>query len=187
MRVIAGTAKGTRLVAPRGGATRPTADRVREAVFSSLQPRLGGAHVLDLFAGSGALAIESLSRGAQRAVLVERSRPALAAIRRNLDAARIADRASVVAGELPVALRRVDGPFDLVFADPPYDFAPVRLAAVLEAVVDLLAPDAQVRVETSSRAPAPVWPPGCRAGRVRRYGDTTVHEASAGGRDTTSA
>ena len=134
MRVIAGTAGGRRLVAPKGDRTRPTADRVREALFSSLQPRLAGARVLDLFAGSGALAVEALSRGADHAVLVERARPALAAIDRNLAIADVADRAEVVAGELPGVLERVTGTFDVVLLDPPYALDRDVLARVLAGV-----------------------------------------------------
>lgn len=178
MRVIAGTAGGRRLVAPKGDRTRPTADRVREALFSSLQPRLPGARVLDLFAGSGALAIEALSRGAAHATLVERARPALAAIRSNLDTAGVADRATVVASELPGALTKVEGPFDLVLLDPPYALAEHVLADVLAALPGLCAPDVAIRLERATRAGAPPWPDGVRPGRVRRYGDTTIHEAS---------
>lgn len=178
MRVIAGTAGGRRLVVPKGDRTRPTADRVRESLFSSLQPRLPGARVLDLFAGSGALAIEALSRGAAHATLVERARPALAAIRTNLDTAGVADRATIVAAELPGALARVEGPFDLVLLDPPYTLARHVLADVLDALPDLCAPDAAIRLEQATRAGAPPWPDTLLPGRARRYGDTTIHEAS---------
>lgn len=177
MRVIAGTAGGRRLVTPKGRATRPTADRVREAVFSSLQPLLPGARVLDLFAGSGALAVEALSRGAAAATLVESARPALAAIRTNLETAGVADRATVVAAALPGALSRCEGPFDLVLADPPYDLEPDVLGVVLDRVVVLLAPGAEVRLEQATRAGAPPWPDALIPGRSRHYGDTTIHEA----------
>lgn len=178
MRVIAGTAGGRRLVAPKGDRTRPTPDRVREALFSSLQPRLSGARVLDLFAGSGALAIEALSRGAAEATLVERARPALAAIRTNLDTAGVADRATVLAAELPGALARVDGPFDLVLLDPPYGLARGVLADVLDGLVGLCAPGAAIRLEQATRGGDPPWPSTVLAGRTRRYGDTTIHEAA---------
>jgi len=177
VRVIAGTAGGRRLVAPKGDRTRPTADRVREALFSSLQPRLPGARVLDLFAGSGALAVEALSRGAEHATLVERARPALAAIRTNLDVADVADRAEVVAADLPGALDRATGPFDVVFLDPPYGLDRHVLATVLERLRPLCAPDAAIRVEQATRAGAPPWPADLLPGRARRYGDTTIHEA----------
>lgn len=178
MRVIAGTAGGRRLVTPAGDRTRPTADRVREALFSSLERRLPGARVLDLFAGSGAMAIEALSRGAAHATLVEHARPALAAIRTNLDRVGLADRATVVAARLPGALARVEGPFDVVLLDPPYDLDAEVLAAVLEAFVDLCAPDAAVRLERATRADVPPWPVALLPGRTRRYGGTTIHEAT---------
>lgn len=178
MRVIAGTAGGRRLVAPKGDRTRPTADRVREALFSSLQARLPGARVLDLFAGSGALAIEALSRGAAHATLVERARPALAAIRTNLATAGVTDRASVVASELPGALAKVEGPFDLVLLDPPYALAEHVLVEVLVALPGLCAPDVAIRLERATRAGAPPWPHVVLPGRARRYGDTTIHVAS---------
>lgn len=163
---------------PKGDRTRPTADRVREALFSSLQPRLPDARVLDLFAGSGALAIEALSRGAAHATLVERSRPALVAIRTNLDTAGVADRATVVAAELPGAVGRVEGPFDLVLLDPPYTLARHVLGDVLAALPALCAPDAAIRLEQATRAGAPPWPDTLLAGRARRYGDTTIHDAT---------
>lgn len=178
MRVIAGTAGGRRLVAPKGRTTRPTADRVREAVFASLQPVLADARVLDLFAGSGAMAIEALSRGAATATLVESGRRALEAIRTNLDTAGVADRATVVAATLPGALARCGGPFDLVLVDPPYDLDRDVLADVLDRVVPLLAPGADLRIEQATRAGVPPWPDRLIPGRVRHYGDTAIHEAS---------
>ena len=184
MRVIAGTSGGRRLVAPKGRATRPTADRVREALFSSLQPRVRDARVLDLFAGSGALAIEALSRGAAAATLVESSRHALIAIRANLATADVAERATVVAATLPGALDRCEGPFDLVLVDPPYDLDREVLATVLDALVAVLAPGADVRLEQATRADPPAWPDALRPGRPRGYGDTTIHPARMEGEHT---
>jgi 16S rRNA (guanine966-N2)-methyltransferase len=183
MRVIAGTARGRRLTAPRGSRTRPTSDRVREAVFSSLQPRLPDAKVLDLFAGSGAMAIEALSRGAASAVLVEDSRPALTAIDANLDTTGLAPRATVVAASLPGAMTRLVGPFDVAFLDPPYDLDRDVLADVLARLGPLLAPGAVVRLEQSNRAGTPPWPDTLLPGRNRRYGDTAIHEATVAGDD----
>lgn len=183
MRVIAGTARGRRLTAPRGSRTRPTSDRVREAVFSSLQPRIADATVLDLFAGSGAMGIEALSRGAASAVLVEDNRAALAAIDANLDAAGVAPRATVVAASLPGAMARLVGPFDVVFLDPPYDLDRDVLADVLSRLGPLVAPDAAIRLEQSNRAGAPPWPDTLLPGRHRRYGDTAIHEATLAGDD----
>jgi 16S rRNA (guanine966-N2)-methyltransferase len=127
MRIVGGTARGRTLVAPAGRRTRPTADRVREAVFNALWSRgaLDGARVVDLFAGSGALGIEALSRGAAHATFVDSDRAARAAIARNLDTCGFADRADVVGAPVERfldALDNTDGPFDLAFCDPPYAF-----------------------------------------------------------------
>ena len=122
MRVVAGIARGRRLVAPKGDATRPTSDFVREAIFNSLVSHvdLQDATVLDLFAGTGALGIEALSRGAAAATFVESGRHALAAIRTNLDATGFRDRSTVIAGD---ATKVALPPVDVAFADPPYVFA----------------------------------------------------------------
>jgi len=183
MRVISGTARGRRLVAPRGSRTRPTSDRVREAVFSSLQPRVPDAVVLDLFAGSGAMAIEALSRGAASAVLVEDDRAALVTIETNLDVAGVTPRSTVVAASLPGAMARLVGPFDIAFLDPPYDLDRDVLADVLTRLAPLLAVDAVVRLEQAARAGDPPWPETLLPGRSRRYGDTAIHEASVAGGD----
>ncbi len=174
MRVIAGELGGRRLRAPRGRATRPTSDRVREALFAMLGD-VAGARVLDLFAGSGALAIEALSRGAAHAVLVERDRPALRALRANLDElaldpARFDVRALDASAALRSARRRKET-YDLIFIDPPYsqarDWGP-ELSATLPA---LLRPSARVVVESDRRAPLLL---GLELERERRYGDTTI-------------
>jgi 16S rRNA (guanine966-N2)-methyltransferase len=164
MRVIAGRLRGHKLVAPHGLETRPTADRVREALFSMLAG-VGGAHVLDLYAGTGALGIESLSRGATSAVFVESSRPALAALRQNLASLALTGSARVLADPVSRSIPRIVAdattPFDLVFADPPYDDVDTALAA-LEALVPVLAPTARIVLEHSERRP-----PRPRAGSVR--------------------
>jgi 16S rRNA (guanine966-N2)-methyltransferase len=122
MRVVAGELGGRRLVAPDGTSTRPTTDRVREAVFNSLGSAglLDGALVADLFAGCGAIGIEALSRGAARCVFVERDRSALWALDENLDALDLRDRSKVIAADAVSAAATIDA--DIVFADPPYDF-----------------------------------------------------------------
>ena len=125
MRVIAGVAKGRRLVIARGGGTRSATDRVRETLFAILTPRLQDARVLDLFAGAGTLGIEALSRGAAAATFVERSPEAVAALRRNLRAILELRRAEVIASGVHSYLGRVGETFDLVFCDPP--FAEVEL------------------------------------------------------------
>jgi 16S rRNA (guanine966-N2)-methyltransferase len=176
MRVIAGSLGGRRLVAPRGLATRPTTDRVREALFSVIGD-VSGAAVLDLFAGTGALGVEALSRGAARAVFVESARPALAALRANLAALGLEARGAVVAVPVARALDAVAraGPYDLVFADPPYDVADEALAALvaLASRDDCLAPGVLVALEHASRRPLDVVAPFSLR-ETRRYGDTAI-------------
>ena len=180
LRVIAGSARGRKLVTPAGDAVRPTKDIVREAVFSALDARgvIVDAIVLDLFAGSGALAIEALSRGAARAVLVERNRAALDAITTNLAALGFADRARVHvadAGRFAAGPAPREAPFDLVFADPPYDTddgAPTALLSALEAP-GWLAAGAIVAVERPVRHPV-ADPEGWRTGWERAFGDTLM-------------
>jgi 16S rRNA (guanine966-N2)-methyltransferase len=175
VRVVAGRLGGRRLHAPAGDATRPTSDRVREALFSALGP-VGGARVLDLFAGSGALAIEALSRGAQHAVLVERDRRAAAVIRRNLgDLGLGGEEAELRVRDALRALQDASAAaetYDLVFIDPPYRLAAglgPDLAAALEPV---LASGARVVGESDRRAPLDL--PGLGTTFERRYGDTLL-------------
>jgi 16S rRNA (guanine966-N2)-methyltransferase len=165
-----------------GRETRPTGDRVREALFAILGGRVEGARVLDLFAGTGALAIEALSRGASSAVLVEQAAPAVEVIRANLDALGLAERCRVRRTRAEAYLRtQRDGPFDLVLLDPPYA-APVGLVAGLlgRLARTALAPGAVVVVEAAARSEAPPWPPGLVPERPRRYGDTSLHVATFG-------
>ncbi len=175
MRVIAGTYRGRVLQAPRGRAIRPTSERVREALFATLGP-LEGETVLDLFAGTGALAIEALSRGAARAVLVERDPHALASLRANLATLGI-DRqhAEIRRGEALRALRTARTraeTYDLVFVDPPYRHVDALGRELAAALPPLLAPQARVVVERDRRsAPLPL---GLAIERERRYGDTAI-------------
>jgi 16S rRNA (guanine966-N2)-methyltransferase len=176
MRVIAGRLGGRRLHAPRGRATRPTAERVREALFSMLGP-LQDEIVLDLFAGTGALAIEALSRGAARAVLVERDRHALAALRRNLRELQLgAPEVEVRHEEALRAVRKArerGEKYDLVFVDPPYNQSGALERELAEALPPLLAPRARVVVEGDARRDElPALPLEVQA--RRRYGDTSV-------------
>ena len=171
MRVIAGSARGTRLVAPRGTRTRPTADRVREAVFSILGP-IEGLRVLDLFAGSGALAIEALSRGALRATLVDHDSRALAAIDRNLEATGMtAERRRAGAVTFLRDASRERREYDLVFIDPPYSRAERLASRLSAALIGVLAPDARVVAESSARAPLALELPLLDE---RRYGQTLI-------------
>ena len=152
MRIIAGQWRGRPIEAPPGLAARPTADRVRETLFSMLVSRLGsfeGLRVADLFAGSGALGLEALSRGAASATFVDSDAQAVAAIRRNAEKLGAGERVRVIAGSA-LALPRSE-PFDLIFADPPY--APGSGSAVLRSILDAgwLAPGGWLAVETSRR------------------------------------
>ena len=124
MRVIAGSARRLLLKTPEGMDTRPTTDRIKETLFNMLQPRIPGCRFLDLFSGSGAIAIEALSRGAREAVLVENQKEALRCIRGNLSSTHLEDRANVMEGDVFVCLKRLEGrcePFDIIFMDPPYN------------------------------------------------------------------
>ena len=168
MRVVAGEFKGRRLHAPRGAGTRPTADRVREALFSMLGD-VGGARVLDLYAGSGALGIEALSRGAASAVFVERDRGALDALRRNLDA--VGADAEVRREDVLRFLARPEGTFDLVLCDPPYDGAPRVAAPLTEALPAIAAEDARIVTESDKRNPLLLPLPLLVE---RAYGDTRI-------------
>ena len=172
MRVVAGLYGGRRLVAPAGSATRPTSDRVREALFSILGAGVRGARVLDLYAGSGALGIEALSRGAASAVFVDRSPKAIAAIRANLEA--LAIEAEVRRMDARAALRPPSSPadpYDLVFLDPPYR-RPAELGRELsEALPAVLAHGARVVSESDRREPLELAFP---LADERRYGDTII-------------
>ena len=169
MRIVAGRHKGRRLRAPAGAATRPTADRVREAVFSIVGP-VEGMRVLDLYAGSGALGLEALSRGAESATFVESGRPALAAIRANLEAA--GEKAEVVASDAIKWLRAAaDREFDLVFCDPPYDAAAEIAQTLTELLPRVAAPQALIVTESSKRNPLTLDLP---LTDERTYGDTRI-------------
>jgi 16S rRNA (guanine966-N2)-methyltransferase len=179
LRVVAGRLGGRSLRAVPGSATRPTSDRVREALFAIIGDRVHGARVLDLFAGTGALAIEALSRGAARAVLVEHAAPAVAVIRANLSDLELTSSATVRRTRAETYLRTSrDGPFDLVFLDPPYAIGVGLLAGLLARLAGgALAAGAVVVVEAAARSEPPLWPPGLLAETPRRYGDTALHLA----------
>jgi 16S rRNA (guanine966-N2)-methyltransferase len=174
VRVVAGRFGGRSLAAPRGRGTRPTSDRVREALFSILGDRVAGARVLDLFAGSGALAIEALSRGAAEAVLVDSSAAAVAAIRRNL--AEVGVDAEVRRQDALAYLRgasRDARQYDLVFLDPPYRHASALGRELSGALGPVLAPAARVVAESDRRAPLEL-DLDCEVLDERRYGDTLI-------------
>ena len=172
-RVIAGSARGRRLTVPDGTATRPTSDRAREGLFSSLLSLvdLEGARVLDLYAGSGALGLEALSRGAGSATLVERDPDAVAALRDNVERLRLPG-AHVLAVDVERFLAVDPEPrYDLALLDPPYDSDAVP---VLHLLRPWLPPDGVVVVERATRGPALAWPDGFEPVRERRYGAATL-------------
>jgi 16S rRNA (guanine966-N2)-methyltransferase len=177
-RIISGRAGGLRLATPSGPSTRPTSDRVREALFSRLEhlDLLPGAHVLDLYAGSGALGLEAASRGAASVLLVESDRLAAKVARDNVAALGLPGvtvRQSTVSAVLAAAPAQ---PCTLVFSDPPYDLTEDALATDLGLLEDhgWLTPEALVVVERSSRSPEPRWPGAWRQEGERRYGETTL-------------
>ena len=178
MRVVAGSAKGVRLApVPRG--VRPVSDAAREGVFSSLAEHVPGARVLDLYAGTGAMGVEALSRGADRAVLVERDRAAVRAIRDNLVRAKVADRAEVVSADVRSFVMRDDistAGFDLVLADPPYAIEQDELEAVLAALGSAGVSERPLRVVLTrpKKSSTPVIPVHWLLARRLTYGDTLV-------------
>lgn len=178
--MIAGTAGGRRLAVPAGDQVRPTSDRTKEALFSILQPLLVGASVLDLFAGSGGLGIEALSRGAAHATFVERWPRAVETLKRNLDTTGLSERADIERGD---ALRRLEAaplpgaPFDLVLLDPPYAIDRAQLDRVLVAAVAVARDGGTLSLELGVHGASPRWPPSVTLEQPRRYGDTRLHLA----------
>ena len=188
-RIIGGTAGGRRLETPKGDRTRPTSDRVREALFSAIESRAGSLHglrFLDLYAGSGAIGLEAWSRGADAVTFVESDRRTADLIGRNARTVGC-NVARVHAAPVTAALAgRADAPYDLVFTDPPYPLSEADLAHDLTLLVDhgWLADDALVVVERGSRSPEPAWPEGIKPlggrRRTKKYGETTLWYAAAG-------
>ncbi|MCS5718896.1 RsmD family RNA methyltransferase [Herbiconiux sp. CPCC 205763] len=188
-RIIAGFAGSLNLAVPRSG-TRPTSDRVREAIFSALEARggLDGLSVLDLYAGSGALGLEAASRGAASVVLVEKNAPAAWIARQNAETVtraaardarpRVDVSVQAVLPYLRAAPVVVGAGYDVVFVDPPYELPEPELTEALSALAPLLAPDATVLVERSSRTPEPAWPAGLTLDRTKAYGETVLWWAS---------
>ncbi len=182
-RIISGLAGGRRISTPPGSGTRPTSDRVREALFSRLEhlDLVHQARVLDLYAGSGALGLEAASRGAASVLMVESDRAAVAVIRKNiadlgLIAAGVIVRSDTVERVLSAGPGPERAPCDLVLADPPYDVTEEALGEVLSLLVahHWLSDDAFVVLERSARSPEPRWPPGLDGAGERRYGDTKM-------------
>ncbi|GAA3619347.1 16S rRNA (guanine(966)-N(2))-methyltransferase RsmD [Marihabitans asiaticum] len=177
-RIISGSAGGRRLRTPSGDRTRPTSDRVREALFSALEARdlVDGGHVMDLYAGSGALGLEAASRGASSVLLVESHRGTVGVIRANIDEVGVGG-ARVQAATVQSVLQQPAGlAYDVVLADPPYDLPESEMSEVLELLLsrDWLSPEAVVVVERSSRSPEPTWPEGMVCEDRKAYGETVL-------------
>lgn len=186
-RVVAGVARGRRLAVPPGTGTRPTSDRAREGLFSTLTALLGtwaGRRVLDLYAGSGAVGLEALSRGASHCLLVEADPAALRTLRANVETLGLPGAEVVGARVERTAAGAVPGPaYDVVFLDPPYDVACGALGEVLVGLRDhgWLAPGAVVAVERATRGGPWEWPEGFTGERSRRYGEATLWYGRAAG------
>ena len=182
MRIIAGEAKGRKLYAPGGEDTRPTADRIRESVFGILGPRVLEARVLDLFGGTGALALEALSRGAARATIVDSSVKAIACIRRNAEAVLGADmaRAEIFRADYRQAIERLAQPFDLVFLDPPYRMETAYGDALTRLRQRGLLAEGALAILERAEARAIALPEGFSVRDARRYGETCVEFIAEG-------
>jgi len=173
MRVIAGTARGIQLSVPRDRGTRPITDRVKETLFGILGERVLDARIVDLYAGSGAIGIEALSRGAASAIFVERARQAVTALRENLARSRLEDAAEVVTSDVVrwLASAQTGSAYDLAFLDPPYQERDIL--APLERLAPLLAPGATVVVKHFWRTDVPPIE-GLQPWRKRRFGETAL-------------
>ncbi|MEX0784910.1 MAG: 16S rRNA (guanine(966)-N(2))-methyltransferase RsmD [Dehalococcoidia bacterium] len=172
LRITGGEARGTPLVEPRGMRLRPTSGLVREALFNIIGEVITGARVLDLYAGTGAVGIEALSRGASHATFVEGEAAGCQAILQSLARTGLADRATVLRGRLPAALSSVAAPFDLIFMDPPYGLETAE--ETLHAASALLAPGAVLVYEHASRYNPPERPAGLTLRDRRAYGDSAL-------------
>jgi 16S rRNA (guanine(966)-N(2))-methyltransferase RsmD len=175
VRVIAGQFKGRRLKTPTWGGIRPTSDKLRETLFNILAPRIAGARVLDGFAGSGAVGLEALSRGAAHVTFVEHDRRAVALIRANLALCGVGEGYTIECGDVALVLRCLprDPPFDLVLLDPPYDADPDTLMRSLEAAADVMTADGLLVLERSSRR-EPGVPPALLRVRDVVSGDSAL-------------
>ena len=174
MRVITGTAKGVKLKTLEGLSTRPTADRVKEGLFSIIQFEVEGRRALDLFAGSGQLGIEALSRGTERAVFVDENPAAVKIIRENLEKTRLSDRAQVIRSDYLSYLRTAGETFDLIFLDPPYaeNFQEIALKTISE--IDILRRGGIIICEKAAERQLPSVLPGLTLMKEYRYGKTVL-------------
>jgi 16S rRNA (guanine(966)-N(2))-methyltransferase RsmD len=186
MRVIAGVHRGRRLIGPTGQAIRPTADRVREALFSILGQRTPGARLLDLYAGTGAIGIEALSRGAAHVTFVEANRQALRLLHRNLAACGMEQQTRVCASRVEDFFRRnqpTSGPYDIIFCDPPYDVTIDLMTSIQTWDTGWFADDGIVVVEHARKAAIPPTLGWLMPGRRYDYGDTALTVWRVGSKD----
>lgn len=181
MRIITGTARGRKLKELQGMDTRPTTDKVKESMFNIVQFDIEGRRVLDLFAGTGQLGIECLSRGAAHAVFVDLRREAAALVRENLALCQVADRASVVQGDALAYLGRCGEKFDLIFLDPPYASGLLEKALASIAAIDILSEHGIMVCESAAEQTLPDLPAPYEKGREYRYGKIklTVYRRAA--------
>ena len=170
MRVITGTARGRRLKEPVGLETRPTADRVKEAIFSSIQFEVEGRKVLDLFGGTGQMGIEALSRGAAHCTFVDLQKQAVGIIRENVNSTGFADQSTVIQGDALAFLSRCREKFDLIFLDPPYDSGLLEKAMELIATIDIVSENGIIVCENGSNSVWPVVEEPYRMQKEYRYG-----------------
>ena len=188
MRIIAGERGGAQLYAPRGMDTRPTQDKVKESLFSIIHAYVPGARVLDLFAGSGALALEALSRGADRAALADRDREAAACIRRNVEKLRFAERARLYAADWRQAVSQMQAEgrrFDLVFLDPPYASGLLQQALTDIAAFDICRAHGIIIAESAVDTVLPEMPAPYALYREYRYGKIKLTVYHRGGNEDT--
>jgi 16S rRNA (guanine(966)-N(2))-methyltransferase RsmD len=173
MRVTGGTGRGRRLRVPAGDRVRPTSDKVKQALFNILGTKVRGSAFLDLFAGTGGIGIEALSRGAGRVVFIDDARRSLEVVRHNLDQSGFGAQAQVIASKAESYLRKTDDRFDIVFLDPPYT---TGIAPLLELIagLELLAPDAVVVAEHFKKQPSPERAGTLTLYREAVYGDTVL-------------
>ena len=193
MRIIAGSAKGRKLISPEGIQARPTSDRAREALFSSLESEYGdlrGLRFLDLFAGSGAVSAEGISRGAKSCIAVESDRHALSIARENIEMARSlsdAEEVVVIDAEVESFVTRRSNPFDVIFFDPPYAVTDQEIREILTTMLDsgFMVQQTLVVIERASKSDPFPWPEGMRAVKERKYGNAAIYygELDAGIRE----
>ena len=185
MRVITGSARGVRLQAPKGMDTRPTMDQVKEGIFSAIQFEVEGRRVLDLFAGSGQMGIEALSRGAKSAVFVDMRQDACAVVRSNLEKTRLTTNAQVLRSDYLSYLSHCRETFDLIFLDPPYADDLLERAVAHIARFDILAPDGIMIAESPAEKELPKLSAPYRVAREYRYGRIKVTLYRRDGEETT--